>query len=395
MNTRLGWLSEVLGDSPTLKLSAQAQELLARGEPVVNLTAGEPDFPTPLAIREAAHSALDWGRHGYGPTAGLPDLRRRVAEHYAEKFGLGLGANETIVSNGAKQVLYNALSMLLDEGDGVAVPVPHWVTYPAQIAALRGEMIPVHPSRPGWKVCADDLERAGAGKAKALILNTPNNPSGAVYSRAELEDIAEFCRAHPIWVLTDEIYEDLAFNPAGHVSLMTVAPDLRHRTIVITGLSKSYAMTGWRVGFGIADARTIQAMTRLQSHSTSCVNVIAQRAAITAFDCREEMLKMAAAFRVRRDLMVAGLQGIDGVKFDVPDGAFYLFLDVSELMDPERSDGGGWRLAEHLLRQEKLATVPGEPFGVPNHLRLSYSASDNVLQEAIIRFRRGVASFTG
>lgn len=395
MQTRLGWLSEVLGDSPTLKLSAQAQELLSRGEPVVNLTAGEPDFPTPAPIREAAHAALDWGRHGYGPTAGLPELRRRIAEHYAAKFDFGLGATEIIVSNGAKQVLYNALSMLLDPGDGVAVPVPHWVTYPAQIAALRGELIPVQPSRPGWKICAADLEKAGAGRAKALVLNSPNNPSGAVYHVDELEEIAEFCRRHPIWVLTDEIYEDLAFNPEGHVSLMKVAPDLMHRTIVISGLSKSYAMTGWRVGFGIADARTIQAMTRLQSHSTSCVNVIAQRAALSAFDCPEEMRRMAVAFKERRDLMVAGLKGIPGVKFDEPDGAFYIFLDVSELVDPDRPEGGGWRLAEHLLRQEKLATVPGEPFGVSNHLRLSYSAGENVLREALKRFRRGVASFTG
>ena len=395
MELRLGWLADVLGDSPTLKLSGQAKELLAKGEPVLNLTAGEPDFDTPALIREAAHEAIDSGPNGYTASAGMPQLRQAVADHYSAKMGVTISPAEVIVSNGAKQVLFNALSMFLDPGDEVAVPVPYWVTYPAQIAALRGRMIPVVPTRPGWKITPEDLERAGAGRAKALILNTPSNPSGAVYTREELSEIADFCRKTSFFILTDEIYEDLVYTDEGHVPLMTVAPDLRHRIVTVTGLSKSYAMTGWRVGFGIADPSTIGAMNRLQSHSTSNINTIAQRASLRAFECGDEVIAMSRSFRTRRDVLVAGLTGIDGVSFTVPDGAFYLLADVSGRINSEKGPGGCWRLAEHLLAEQKLATVPGEPFGVPGHLRLSYALNESILSEAAERFRRGIETFGG
>ena len=395
MELRLGWLADVLGDSPTLKLSGQAKELLARGEPVINLTAGEPDFDTPEPIKQAAHRAIDEGGNGYTASAGIPALRQAVAAHYSTKMGVTVEASEVIISNGAKQILFNALSMLLNQGDEVAVPVPYWVTYPAQIAALRARMTPVVPSRPGWKITPEDLERAGAGRAKALILNTPSNPSGAVYTRVELEELAEYFRKTSFFVITDEIYEDLVYTDAGHVPLMTVAPDLRHRIITVSGLSKSYAMTGWRIGFGIADSKTIGAMNRLQSHSTSNVNTVAQKASLAAFGCGETVAAMARAFRLRRDALVEGLSGIDGVEFMVPDGAFYLLADVRGRIDPERGSGGDWRLAEHLLAAQKLATVPGDPFGVPGHLRLSYAIHEDILREAAERFRAGIATFGG
>jgi aspartate aminotransferase len=395
MVQRLGWLSDVLGDSPTLKLSGQAKELMANGEPVINLTAGEPDFNTPEIIRNAAHEAIDAGRIGYTAAAGLPELRKLVADYYSSTLGVSVEPGEVIVSNGAKQILYNALSMLLNQGDEVAVPVPYWVTYPAQIAALRARMIQVVPSSAGWKITPEDLERAGAGRAKALILNTPSNPSGAVYTRKELEALAEYFRKTSFFILTDEIYEDLVYNDNGHVSLITVAPDLRHRTVMVSGLSKSYAMTGWRVGYGLADKDTIGAMTRLQSHSTSNVNTIAQKAALKAYDCRDEVISMSAAFKKRRDALVKAMSGIDGVSFTIPEGAFYLLADVSGLIDPDRQVGGCWRLAEHLLQSEKLATVPGEPFGVPNHLRLSYAVGEETLMEAGVRFRNALKTFEG
>ncbi len=395
MELRLGWLADVLGDSPTLKLSGQAKELLARGEPVINLTAGEPDYDTPEPIKAAAHRALDEGGNGYTASAGMPSLREAVAAHYSSKMGVTVEPAEVIISNGAKQILFNALSMLLNQGDEVAVPVPYWVTYPAQIAALRGRMIPVVPSSPGWKITAEDLERAGAGRAKALILNTPSNPSGAVYTRTELEELAEYCRKTSFFILTDEIYEDLVYTDEGHVPLMTVAPDLRHRIVTVSGLSKSYAMTGWRVGFGIADRKTIGAMNRLQSHSTSNVNTIAQKASLAAFECGDEVAAMSRSFRARRDALVDGLRGIDGVDFVVPDGAFYLLADVRGRIDADKGPGGDWRLAEHLLNEQKLATVPGEPFGVPGHLRLSYAINEEALREAADRFRAGVETFGG
>ncbi len=395
MDLRLGWLADVLGDSPTLKLSGQAKAMIAQGEPVINLTAGEPDFNTPLKIREAAHVAIDEGKIGYTASAGTPELRKCVAEHYSEKMNLKISPSEVIISNGAKQILYNALSVLLNQGDQVAVPVPYWVTYPAQITALRARTIPVIPSNPGWKITAEDLDRAGAGRAKALILNSPSNPSGAVYTRKELEDLAEYFRKTSFFILTDEIYEDLVYSDEGHISLMSIAPDLRHRIIAVSGLSKSYAMTGWRVGFGIADESTIGAMTRLQSHSTSSINTIAQKASVVAFDCQDEVKDMSRAFKQRRDLLVEALTDVPNISFNIPDGAFYLLVDISKAVDPDNQAGGCWRLAEHLLKAEKLATVPGEPFGVPNHLRLSYSLDGDTLTEGAKRLINGLKTFKG
>ena len=219
--------------------------------------------------------------------------------------------------------------------------------------------------------------------------------SGAGSTRGERGGLAEDCRKTGFFILTDEIYEDLVYTEAGHVPLRTVAPDLRHRIVTVSGLSKSYAMTGWRVGFGIADKRTIGAMNRLQSHSTSNVNTIAQKASLAAFDCRDRVEEMSRAFRKRRDVLVEGLTGIDGVSFTVPDGAFYLLVDVRGLIDQDRGPGGDWRLAEHLLADQKLATVPGDPFGVPGHLRLSYAIHEDDLAEAAQRFRAGVAGFGG
>jgi aspartate aminotransferase len=394
MTLRLGWLAEVLGDSPTLQLSNQAKSLIEAGAPVINLTAGEPDFSTPEPVLEAARRALDDGRIGYTASAGIPALRERVAAHYSARPDQEVRPDQVIVSNGAKQVLYNALSILLNAGDRVAVPVPYWVTYPAQVAALRGGIIAVEPTQ-GWKVTPADLERAGAARARALILNSPANPTGAVYDRQELEALAEWCRQGDFFILCDEIYEDLVYTPEGHVSLVQVAPDLRKRIVRTTGLSKSYAMTGWRVGFGIADKPTIAAMTRLQSHSTSNICVIAQKAALAAFDCRDEVETMRQAFLQRRDVLLECLRGIEGIRFQRPEGAFYLMLDCREFIDQEREGDGCWRLASHLLQTQNLATIPGKPFGAPGHLRLSFARSEEQLREAVGRLAAGLREFPG
>ncbi len=394
MSRRLGWLASALVDSPTLKLSSQAKALIQAGEPVLNLTAGEPDFPTPAPVLAAAQAALADGRIGYTASAGMPELREAVADYYTKLMGQAIAPAEVIVSNGAKQVLFNALSVLLDEGDAVAIPVPYWVTYPAQVLALRGRVIEVPPQR-GWKITPADLDRAGAGQARALILNSPVNPTGAVYDRAELTALAEWCRRHDCYILTDEIYEDLVYTDQGHVSLRQVAPDLLPRIVCVSGLSKSYAMTGWRVGFGIADREIVAAMTRLQDHSTSNICTVAQKAALAAFGCREEVLAMRAAFHRRRDALVAGLADIPGLRYDVPDGAFYLMLDCRELIDPARRHEGCWRLARHLLEAEKLATIPGEPFGASGCIRLSFARSQAELEAAAARLHTGLRSFPG
>ena len=394
MQLRLGWLAEVLGDSPTLKLSSQAKALIAAGEPVINLTAGEPDFPTPEPVLQAARAALEDGHIGYTASAGIPALRQKVADYYTQATNMPVSPQEVIVSNGAKQVLYNVLSVLLNEGDKVAIPAPYWVTYPAQVAALRGQVIEVQPSQ-GWKVTVEDLERSGAKEARALILNSPSNPTGAVYTRAELEKLAEFCREGDFFILTDEIYEDLVYTSEGHVSLVQVAPDLQHRIVRISGLSKSYAMTGWRVGFGLAPKETIDAMTRLQSHATSNVCTIAQKAALAAFDCRDTVETMRQAFHKRRDVLVNGLRDMEGVTFEVPDGAFYLMLDCKGVMDLSKDEPGCWRLASHLLEHQKLATIPGAPFGAPGCLRLSFARGEDELREAVARLKQGLQEFPG
>ena len=391
---RLGWLAEALGDSATLKLSSQAKALIAAGEPVINLTAGEPDFATPEPVLEAGREALKDGRIGYTASAGIPELRARVAAHYTERTGQEVKPSEVMVSNGAKQVLFNALSVLLNEGDKVAVPVPYWVTYPAQVAALKGEFVAVEPSS-GWKVTPEDLDRAGATDARVLFLNSPSNPTGAVYDRTELEALADWCRRGDAFIVTDEIYEDLIYTDEGHVSLVEVAPDLKPRIIRVTGLSKSYAMTGWRVGFGLAEKDTIDAMTRLQSHVTSNVCTVAQKAALAAFDCRPQVEIMREAFRRRRDVLVGAMRDVPGVTYHVPDGAFYLMVDCRELIDPERREDGCMRLAAHLLDNQKLATIPGQPFGAPGHLRLSFARSEEELLAAVDRLRVGLREFPG
>lgn len=394
MSRRLGWLATALVDSPTLKLSSEAKALIQAGEAVINLTAGEPDFSTPEPVLAAAREALADGRIGYTASAGMPELRQRVAAYYSERTGQVIAPAEVIVANGAKQVLYNALSVLLDQGDEVAIPVPYWVTYPAQVVALRGRVLEVHPAN-GWKITPADLDRAGARQARVLMLNSPVNPSGAVYDRAELAALADWCRSNEVYILTDEIYEDLVYTDEGHISLVDVAPDLRPRIVRVTGLSKSYAMTGWRVGFGIADPEIIAAMTRLQDHSTSNICTIAQKAALAAFDCRDAVMAMRAAFHRRRDALAAGLAGVPGLRFAVPDGAFYQMLDCHELVDPDRRQDGCWRLARHLLQEQKLATIPGEPFGAHGCLRLSFARSEAELKEGAERLRAGLRSFPG
>jgi aspartate aminotransferase len=394
MTVRLGWLASALTDSPTLKLSSQAKAMIKAGEPVINLTAGEPDFSTPERIVQAAHAALAEGPFGYTATAGLPELRGAIAAYYSGVTGQDIDPGEVIVSNGAKQVLFNALSIILDADDMVAVPVPYWVTYPAQIAALRARMLEVRPAG-GWKVTPEDLDRAGAGKARALILNSPGNPSGAVYDRAELTALAQWLRTNEMFILLDEIYEDLVYTDEGHVSLLQVAPDLRPRVVRITGLSKSYAMTGWRVGFGMADRPLIDAMIRLQDHSTSNICIVAQKAAMAAFDCRAEVMSMRDAFRRRRDVFAEGLSAAEGVSFEKPDGAFYQMLDCRALIKSDHQQDGCWRLAAHLLREEKLATVPGQPFGSSGCLRVSFARGEQELARAAVRLLRGLRSFPG
>jgi aspartate aminotransferase len=262
------------------------------------------------------------------------------------------------------------------------------------VAALRGEVVEVEPQR-GWKITPDDLDRAGAADARALILNSPSNPTGAVYDRDELAALADWCRRGDFFILCDEIYEDMVYTEEGHVSLVQVAPDLRKRIVRITGLSKSYAMTGWRVGFGIADGPTTAAMTRLQSHSTSNICVIAQKAGLAAFECRDQVEAMRREFQRRRDVFVECLRAIEGVRFEVPAGAFYLMLDCREFIDPERREDGCWRLASHLLNTQKLATIPGRPFGAPGHLRLSFARSEDDLREASARIAAGLREFPG
>lgn len=383
MNTPLSKRARAIAPSATLELAARAKALQAEGQPVLNLTAGEPDFPTDPVIVEAAHRALDDGGHfKYTPTPGVPRLRAKVAECYTDRLRIPVQPEMVEVANGAKQALYNALATATDPGDRVGILAPYWVTYVEQVRALGGEpvLIPC-PAETGFRPDPDALAAELTRGLRLLLVNSPCNPTGAALDRSEWSDVLQLLEPHPTLLLSDEIYEDVVFAPGGHVSPLHVRPDLVPRICVVSGLSKAYSMTGWRCGYSIAPADWTRAMAALQGHVTSNINAVTQQAALTALDHPEIPVAMCQQFRIRRDLMMAGLEGIDGVSAMTPQGTFYLFLEVRDQL----GDGDVTALAKRLLDDHLVAVVPGSAFADPHHLRLSFAASEATLREALDR----------
>jgi aspartate aminotransferase len=378
-----------LAPSPTMALDAKTKALIAEGIDVVNLTAGEPDFDTPQHIREAAKAAIDRGETRYTPVGGTPQLKAAVIAQLQRDTGHRYAPEEVLVSSGAKHSLYNAVMALVQPGDGVLLPVPYWVTYPEQIRLAAGavQLVPIAPDHRG-ELRRDDLERVVTSQSKGLILNSPSNPSGAVISPQALREIAAFAVEHDLWVISDEIYGQLVYDDVQQVSIASM-PSMRERTIVINGVSKAYAMTGWRIGYAAGPKAVIQAMTNLQSQSTSNPTSIAQAAAVAALTGPDEpVTAMRREFDRRRRFVFSRVQEMPGLRAEEPKGAFYLWVDMSSVIG--RTIGGRLitnadDLALSWLETGRVAVVPGSGFGLPNFFRMSYATSLERLEVGLRR----------
>jgi aspartate aminotransferase len=398
MSSRVSHLIGGLAPSATLAVDAKAKALKAAGEPVIGYGAGEPDFATPVHIVEAAAKACyDPVNYKYTPTAGLVELREAIVAKSMRDSGLVTTAGQVLVTNGGKHAVITACMTLLNPGDEVLIPAPFWTTYPEAVYLAGGKAVSVMTDEAnGFRVSVEELERARTPKTKMLIFTSPSNPTGAVSRPEEVAAIGRWAAEHDVWVLCDEIYEHLVYGDATSVSMPVVAPELGDRWVVVNGVAKTYAMTGWRIGWMIGAPDVMAAAVNYQSQTTSNISNISQRAAIAALNgdlsCVYEMRE---AFDRRRQLMTSMLNAIDGVSCAQPDGAFYCYPNVSGLLG--RPLGGrvatnSAELAETLLEQIKVAVVPGEAFGTTEHFRLSYALGDDDLVEGLTRFGAFVAA---
>jgi aspartate aminotransferase len=388
---RISRRAAAVSPSATLAVDAKAKALKAAGEHVIGFGAGEPDFPTPAHIVEAAVAACrDPANHHYTPTAGIPALREAIAVKTRRDSGLEVSAGQVLVTNGGKQAVANAFAVLCDPGDEVIVLAPYWTTYPESIALAGGTPVYVSSDETTeFRSSVDDLEAAWTPNTKALLFVSPSNPTGAVYPREEIEAIGRWALAKGIWVVTDEIYEHLTYDGVEHHSMPVLVPELADRCIVVNGVAKTYAMTGWRVGWLIGPSDAVTAATNIQSHETSNVSNVAQRAALAAVSGGlEDVAAMREAFDIRRRTIVKMLNDIDGVVCPEPKGAFYAFPSVKGLLGRSLCGlrpASSAELAEICINEAKVAVVPGEAFGAPGFFRMSYAMADHEMVEGVSR----------
>ncbi|MEV4433598.1 pyridoxal phosphate-dependent aminotransferase [Streptomyces sp. NPDC049555] len=393
VSARVGSISE----SATLAVDAKAKALKAAGRPVIGFGAGEPDFPTPGYIVDAAVEACrDPRYHRYTPAGGLPELKAAIAAKTLRDSGYEVDASQVLVTNGGKQAIYEAFAAILDPGDEVIVPAPYWTTYPESIRLAGGVPVEVVADETtGYRVSVEQLEAARTERTKVLLFVSPSNPTGAVYSREQVEEIGRWAAEHGLWVLTDEIYEHLVYGDAEFCSLPVVVPELRDKCIVVNGVAKTYAMTGWRVGWVIGPKDVVKAATNLQSHATSNVSNVAQVAALAAVSGDLTAVEeMKVAFDRRRRRIVSMLNEIDGVYCPEPEGAFYAYPSVKDLLGKEirgKRPTTSVELAALILDEAEVAVVPGEAFGTPGYLRLSYALGDEDLVEGVSRLQKLLA----
>ncbi len=398
MSTRVSDLLSGLAPSATLAVDGKAKALKAAGEPVIGYGAGEPDFPTPVHIVEAAAKACyDPSNYKYTPTAGLQDLREAIVAKSKRDSGLEISPNQVLVTNGGKHAVATAFMTMLNPGDEVLIPAPYWTTYPEAVYLTGAKPVAVMTNEAnGFRLTVEDLERARTEKTKLLVFVSPSNPTGAVVRPQDVAQIGRWAAEHDIWVLCDEIYEHLVYGDAEHVSLPVVTPELGDRWVVVNGVAKTYAMTGWRIGWMIGAPDVMNAAVNYQSQTTSNISNISQRAALAALTGDlSAVQEMRTAFDRRRMTMTSMLNAIDGVTCPIPEGAFYCFPNVTGLLG--RSIGGrvantSAELAEMLLETIKIAVVPGEAFGTPGYFRLSYALGDDDLAEGLERFAALVAA---
>jgi aspartate aminotransferase len=383
-----------IAESATLKVDAKAKALQAEGKAVISFAAGEPDFPTPAHIVEAAIAAAkDPKNHRYTPAVGLPELREAIAKKTLADSGTEITAAQVVVTNGGKQAVYQAFAVLLDPGDEVILPSPYWTTYPEAIALAGGKAVEVFAgSDQGYLVTIEQLEAARTPKTKALLLGSPSNPTGAVYSKEQIKAIGEWALANEIWVVSDEIYQNVIYDGKRAYSITEVVPGMKDLTIMVNGVAKSYAMTGWRLGWMAGPLDAMKAAANLQSHLSSNVNNIAQRAAIAALTGPQDEIKaMVDAFDRRRHLAVAELGKISNWLAPMPEGAFYVYSDVRGLLG--KSWGGkvintSLELCDYILDAAEVALVPGEAFGPSGYVRMSYALGDDQITEGIQRLQK-------
>ncbi|BAB05414.1 pyridoxal phosphate-dependent aminotransferase [Halalkalibacterium halodurans] len=380
-----------LTPSSTLAITAKAKELKEQGHDVIGLGAGEPDFNTPQYIIDAAVRSMEEGHTKYTPSGGLPKLKEAIIEKFKQDQGLTYTAKEIFVGTGAKHVLYTLFQALLNEGDEVIIPSPYWVSYPEQVKLAGGEPVFVEGKESNdFKLTPAQLEPVLTDRTKAIIINSPSNPTGSLYTQEELAALGEVCLKHNVLIISDEIYEKLVYDGAKHTSVAEISPQLKENTVVINGVSKSHSMTGWRIGYAAGPEALIQAMTNLASHSTSNPTTSAQYGAIAAYTEDDGSVeKMRVAFEERLHTIYDKLVAIPGVSCVKPKGAFYLFPNVEEaaaLTGHETVDD----FVKVLLEEEKVALVPGSGFGAPDNVRLSYATSLELLEAAIDRIFRFV-----
>ncbi len=380
-----------IAESATLAVDGKAKAMQAAGRPVIGFGAGEPDFPTPDYIVEAAQRACANPRfHKYSPTAGLPELREAIATKTARDSGLAVQPSQVLVTNGGKQAVYQAFAALLDPGDEVLLPTPYWTTYPEVIALAGGVTVPVRTDESsGYLTTVEGLEAHCTDQTKMLVFVSPSNPTGAVYRPELVAEIGRWAAGRGLWVVTDEIYEHLVYGQARFASISVSAPDLADRCVVLNGVAKTYAMTGWRVGWMIGPQDVIKAATNLQSHATSNVCNVAQAAALAAVSGDLSAVeRMREAFDRRRELMTIMLNKIPGVICPLPEGAFYCFPSVKGVLGKElagRQITTSAELAEVVLAEAEVAVVPGEAFGAPGYFRLSAALADADLEVGLTR----------
>jgi aspartate aminotransferase len=380
---------EALTPSTTLAITAKANALKAEGHNVIGLGAGEPDFNTPIHIIEAAYQSMKEGHTKYTASGGLLSLKKAITNKLKEDQGLTYETSEIIVSTGAKHSLYSLFQAIIDEGDEVIIPIPYWVSYPEQVKLAGGVPVYVEGKEENqFKITAEDLKTSITKQTKALILNSPSNPTGSLYTADELKAIGDVCLQEDVLIVSDEIYEKLIYGEAKHTSIAELSPELKEQTIIINGLSKSHAMTGWRIGFAAGNAKIIKAMTNLDSHSTSNPTTISQHGALAAYNGTQEPVEeMRQAFEERMNKVYERLITLPGISCVKPNGAFYLFPNAKEAVkNTGFSTVDEW--VEAILEEEKVALVPGSGFGAPDNVRLSYATSLDTIMEALDRIER-------
>jgi len=379
--------------SLTLEIDAKAKKMRAHGIDVIGFGAGEPDFDTPSFIIEAAKEALDKGYTKYTPSSGIMELKEAICEKLKRDNNLDYEPNEILISNGAKHSLYNIFQAILNPGDEVIIPSPYWVSYPEMVKMADGVPVFVNTlDEHGFRIDIEHLENIITKKTKAIVINSPNNPCGSVYDKKQLETIAQLAVEHDFFVVSDEIYEELLYDGAEHISIASLNPEIKERTLLVNGMSKAYAMTGWRIGYTAGKREIISVMSNIQSHSTSNPNSIAQYASLAALKGSKDIIKsMVCKFDERRKFMVDKINSIDMISCTRPQGAFYVMLNIKNVIGKTYNDRiikGSLDFADVLLEAQNVAVVPGIAFGADEYVRLSYATSKENIEKGLNRIEK-------